>query len=32
MDSEAAGQNRHRFAASVKDIEIFLRTYSHAGN
>jgi hypothetical protein len=30
LNSETDGLNR--FVASVKDIEIFLRTYSHAGN
>ena len=30
LNNETAGLNR--FVVSVKDIEIFLRTYSHAGN
>jgi hypothetical protein len=30
MNNEQEGLNR--FVASVKDIELFLRTYSHSGN
>jgi hypothetical protein len=30
LNTEAEGLNR--FVASVKDLEIFLRTYSHSGN